>query len=45
VGSLEKGKLADMVILDQDPRRVDPDSIKDIKVLETWMDGKQVFKV
>jgi predicted amidohydrolase YtcJ len=45
VGSLEKGKLADMVILDQDPRRVEPDTIKDIKVLETWMDGKQVFKV
>lgn len=43
VGSLEVGKLADMVILDGDPRRVDPDKIKDIRVLETWMDGKQVY--
>jgi predicted amidohydrolase YtcJ len=44
VGSLEAGKLADLVILDKDPRKVDLDTIKDIKVLETWMDGKQVFK-
>lgn len=43
IGSLEPGKLADMVILDQDPREVEPDEIKTIKVLETWMDGKRVF--
>lgn len=43
VGSLEAGKLADFVILDNDPRRVDPDTIKDIKVIETWLDGKQVY--
>ena len=44
VGSLEVGKLADMVILDKDPRKVSPDSIKEIKVQETWMDGKQIYK-
>jgi predicted amidohydrolase YtcJ len=44
IGSLEPGKFADLVILDQDPRAVDPDSLKDIKVLETWMDGRQVYK-
>jgi predicted amidohydrolase YtcJ len=43
IGSLEVGKLADFVILDSDPRQVDPDTIKDIKVLETWMDGRLVF--
>ncbi|MCE8515026.1 amidohydrolase [Ruegeria pomeroyi] len=43
VGSLEAGKLADFVILDNDPRTVDPDTIKDIRVIETWMDGKQVY--
>ncbi|SDL67705.1 amidohydrolase [Aliiruegeria lutimaris] len=43
VGSLETGKFADMVILDKDPRRVDPDTIKDINVVATWMDGKQVY--
>lgn len=43
VGSLEAGKLADFVILDKDPRTVDPDTIKDITVIETWMDGRQVY--
>jgi predicted amidohydrolase YtcJ len=43
IGSLEPGKLADMVILEKDPRRVPVDSIKNIKVLETWLDGRQVY--
>jgi len=43
IGSLEAGKLADFVILDKDPRKVNTDTIKDIKVLETWMDGQQVY--
>lgn len=43
IGSLETGKFADLVILDKDPRQVHPDTIKDIKVLETWMDGKQTY--
>jgi predicted amidohydrolase YtcJ len=44
IGSLEAGKLADFVVLEKDPRKVDPDSIKDIKVLETWMDGQQIYR-
>jgi predicted amidohydrolase YtcJ len=44
IGSLEVGKLADFVILEKDPRKVNTDAIKDIKVLETWMDGQQVFR-
>jgi predicted amidohydrolase YtcJ len=44
IGSLEAGKLADLVILEKDPRKVNPDAIKDIKVLETWMDGKQIYR-
>jgi predicted amidohydrolase YtcJ len=44
VGSLEPGKFADLVILDKDPRRVNPDTIKEIKVIETWMDGEQIYQ-
>lgn len=44
IGSLEVGKLADLVVLEKDPRKVPPDKIKDIKVMETWLDGKQVYR-
>jgi hypothetical protein len=43
-GSLEKGKLADLVILDHNPLKIDPINIKDIKVLETIKEGKTIFK-
>ena len=43
-GSLEKGKLADLVILDQNPLKVAPDVIKDIQVMETIKEGETLFK-
>ena len=43
-GSLEEGKLADLVILDHNPLKIDPMNIKDIKVLETIKEGKTIFK-
>ena len=42
-GSLEVGKLADMVILDQNPLSVDPANIKGIKVLETIKEDVSVY--
>ncbi|MCX7303733.1 MAG: amidohydrolase family protein [Hyphomicrobiales bacterium] len=42
-GTLEVGKLADLVILDRDPIKVDPMSIREIKVLETIKEGKTIF--
>ena len=44
IGSLEKGKLADMVILDKDPTKVDPVRLKDIMVEETIVGGNTVYK-
>ena len=42
-GSLEVGKLADLVILDKNPLMVKPDAIKDIKVMETIKEGKSIY--
>jgi predicted amidohydrolase YtcJ len=44
IGSLEPGKLADFVILEDDPRSVQPAAISDITVSETWMDGQRVYQ-
>jgi predicted amidohydrolase YtcJ len=42
-GTLEPGKLADFVILDQDLFKVAPEKIGDIKVVATYVGGKKVF--
>ena len=44
VGSIEEGKLADLVILDKDPFAVDLSTLKDIEVLATMMDGRYTHK-
>lgn len=41
-GSLEKGKLADMVLLSDSPLD-DPDRIREITVLKTYIGGKLVY--
>ena len=42
-GSIEAGKLADLVILAQDPTKVQPELIKDTQVDMTIVGGKMVF--
>jgi hypothetical protein len=43
-GSLEKGKLADLAILDRNPLEVEPMAIKDIVVLETIKEGASIYR-
>jgi len=43
-GSLEPGKIADLVILSDNPLTVDPMSIKDIQIVETITEGKTIYK-
>lgn len=42
-GSLEVGKLSDLVILDKNPLKVPTQDIKDIQVMQTIKEGKTVY--
>jgi predicted amidohydrolase YtcJ len=43
VGSLEVGKKADFIILDKDLMKVPTDSILQVKVLKTYLNGERVY--
>jgi predicted amidohydrolase YtcJ len=43
-GTLETAKLADLVVLSEDPLAVDPMKIKDIQVLETIKEGESIYQ-
>ena len=43
-GTLETGKLADLVVLDQDLFDIEPDAFPRVKVLETVLNGKTVYR-
>ena len=42
-GSLERGKLADFVVLTDSILEKSPDEIRKIKVSQTYLGGKRVF--
>ena len=43
-GSLEPGKLADLVILNRSPLKTAPEQLKDIQVLETIKEGRTIYQ-
>lgn len=44
-GSLEAGKLADLVVLSENPLKVAPADLRSIKIVETLKEGRTVFKL
>jgi hypothetical protein len=42
-GSLETGKRADFIVLDQDIMQIPVEDIARLRVAETWVDGERVF--
>jgi predicted amidohydrolase YtcJ len=43
IGVLKKGYYADFAVLDQDIKKIDPITLKEVKVLRTVLNGKEVF--
>lgn len=44
LGSLEKGKLADFIVIDTDLLTCKEDAIRNTRVIKTYFDGKLVFE-
>ena len=44
-GSIEVGKLADLVILDKNPLQISEDKIREITILETIVKGETIYKL
>jgi predicted amidohydrolase YtcJ len=44
-GSVEVGKLADLIVLDRDPLKIPAEDIANVKVVETVVNGRTVFQL
>ena len=43
-GTLEEGKYADFVVLSENLLEIEPNVIQEVEVLQTYVEGKEVFK-
>ena len=42
-GSIVSGRLADLVVLDQDPTAIDPAALRNVRILATFVGGRQAY--
>ncbi|WP_121118411.1 amidohydrolase [Croceibacterium ferulae] len=42
-GQLAEGQRADFLVIDRDPLMASPEEMREIRVLETWINGRKVF--
>ncbi len=45
LGTLTEGKFADLVVLDRNPFEIPPKELLEVRVLQTYVAGKQVYSV
>ena len=43
-GALEPGKWADFILVDRDPRSINPQALAGTQVLQTWVAGRKVWE-
>lgn len=43
-GSIKEGKIADLIVVDKNPLKVDRNELRNIKVLETIKDGQTIYR-
>jgi hypothetical protein len=43
-GSLKAGKKADFIVLDRNPLAADPQTMKEIKVIKTYKNGRLIYE-
>jgi predicted amidohydrolase YtcJ len=42
-GKIAPGQLADLVVLDQDPTAIDPAAVRNVRILATYVGGRQAY--
>jgi hypothetical protein len=43
-GSIEVGKLADLVMLSEDPTAIDPETLNELTIIETIKEGTSIYQ-
>jgi predicted amidohydrolase YtcJ len=43
IGSIAPNKYADFVVLREDPRSCEPDRLKDLEILATYVEGRRIW--